>query len=336
MCTPWGCGVVGSNLKENVKISDQRSRRGRWSVSWAAATCQVAISHLWALKGSPALWRRHLTEPCRDTWQVYYALTNMLTPFFKFYTAMKGFCIAFLPWCSFDSKSAFAVWQSTDLMRLGCETRELTQTRGTQADCKPPGLNCKDELVEELRAQGVCERSLPPAGVCHGRWAGHVESQGAVRHSLHHLGSKGWVGIKAADKWCGVLCCEMKRWLVRGGNIVKKELKRRIWGVTSWSFRESFPTAGCKAGGARAAGLHHACSQCVIRIRNHYNCNDWNCRVMHLGLLNSGYGICMLISENNYLMSPKGSGWGPICAPAGPDFQKHWAIAYPRKNQAGK
>lgn len=51
-------------------------------------------------------------------------------------------------------------------MRLGCETRELKQTRGTQTDCKP-GLNCKDELVEELQAQGVCERSLPPAGVCH-------------------------------------------------------------------------------------------------------------------------------------------------------------------------
>lgn len=49
-----------------------------------------------------ALWRRHLTQPCRGAWQVYYALTNMLIPFLKFYTAMKGFCIAFLPQCSFD------------------------------------------------------------------------------------------------------------------------------------------------------------------------------------------------------------------------------------------
>lgn len=48
--------------------------------------------------------------------------------------------------------------------------------------------------------------------------------------------------------------------------------------------------------------------QCTIRIRKYFNCYAWNCSMMPQVLLNSGCCICLLISENNYLISPKGSG----------------------------
>lgn len=96
-------------------------------------------------------------------------------------------------------------------------------------------------------------------------------------------------------------------------NFKKEELQRWILGITSWLCNLSFWRAGWVTGGAWSAELLLLTMlQCTIGIGNYYDCYDWNCSVMHQVLLNSGCCICLLISGHNYLVSAKGSGWGPI------------------------